>query len=90
MKDSQRKLLRAFYQSIPTQGEKDAFYAVMGMSKEDRLAYIARALENDIAIDKATVQAILAVSSLTKEDRVMIFSGIARQMIFKFFAWLGF
>ena len=84
-----RVLIRTFYQNIPTPEEKAAFQAMLTAPKEDRLAYIATLIGNQIPIDKDTVAAIMAVTALTKEDRIMIFSGIARQLIFKFLAYLG-
>lgn len=84
-----RVLIRTFYQNIPTPEEKAAFQAMLTAPKEDRLAYIATLIGNQIPIDKDTVAAIMAVTALTKEDRIMIFSGIARQLIFKFLSYLG-
>lgn len=89
MDKNYRVLIRTFYQSIPTPEEKAAFQAMLSAPKEDRLAYIATLIGNQIPIDKDTVAAIMAVTALTKEDRIMIFSGIARQLIFKFLSYLG-
>ena len=89
MKQEYRSLIRAFYQNIPTPEEKAAFQAVLEAPKEDRLAYIATLIGNQIPIDRDTVAAIMAVTSLTKEDRVMIFSGGARQLIFRILSYLG-
>lgn len=84
MKKSDRQLIRLFYQSIPTPNEKEAFRAVMDADKTQRMAYIAAMLGKTQALDEATVQAILAASTLTKEDRVMIFAGALRQWLFSF------
>lgn len=87
MKKSDRQLIRLFYQSIPTPAEKEVFQQIMGAPKEQRMAYIASMLGKTGALDEATIQAILAASALTKEDRVMIFSSIVRQWLF---SWFGF
>lgn len=83
MTKNQRRLTRAFYQGLTTQAEKDRFYAVMDQPKENKVKYIASML-GKAAIDAETVDAIMAASSLTKEDRIMIFSGMVRQWIFSF------
>jgi hypothetical protein len=82
MKKSERELIRLFYQSIPTAQDKAIFQAVMGRSKEERLAYIGEMLNRGVPITPELSAAILAATTLTKEDRVMIFSNIVRQWLF--------
>jgi len=83
MNDKQRRLIRQFYQSIPTPEEKAAFYAVMGASKEDRIRYTAQMLGKSDLMTPELIDAIVAASTFTKEDRILIFSGIVRKLIFK-------
>jgi len=83
MNDKQRRLIRQFYQSIPTPEEKAAFYAVMGASREDRIKYTAQMLGKSDLMTPELIDAIVAASTFTKEDRILIFSGIVRKLIFK-------
>lgn len=82
MNQEDRHLIRLFYQSIPTPGEKEAFEAVMNGTENQKRAYIATLVGKANGLDEATINAILAATTLTKEDRVMIFSGIIRQWLF--------
>ena len=83
MNDKDRKLIRLFYQSIPTPEEKAAFYAVMGASREDRIKYTAQMLGKSGLMTPELIDAITSAAILTKEDRILIFSGIVRKLIFK-------
>jgi len=83
MNDKNRRLIRQFYQSIPTAEEKAAFYAVMGASKEDRIRYTAQMLGKSDLMTPELIDAITSAAILTKEDRILIFSGIVRKLIFK-------
>jgi len=85
MNDKQRRLIRQFYQSIPTPEEKAAFYAVMGASREDRIRYTAQMLGRTNLMTPELIDAITAVSVLTKQDRIIIFSGVIRNLIYKLF-----
>jgi hypothetical protein len=89
MKDSDRKLIRQWYQQIPTAEEKSVFEYVVGASRQEKLNYTAQMLGKD-GMTADLIEAILDASVLTKEDRVMIFSGVARQLIFKVLTFLGF
>lgn len=88
MNKKDRELLRMFYQSIPTQEEKDAFNAVLGMSKEARIKYLADLAAKNIPVTPE-LQLIILTANLTKEDRIMIFSGVVRQWIFKLISLIG-
>lgn len=88
MTKSQREALRLFYQSIPTQEEKDAFNAVLGMSKEARIKYLADLAAKNIPVTPE-LQLIILTANLTKEDRIMIFSGVVRQWIFRLISLIG-
>jgi hypothetical protein len=83
MNDKDRRLIRQFYQSIPTAEEKAAFYAVMGASKEERIRYAAQMLGKSDLMTPELIDAITTAATLTKEDRILIFSGIVRKLIFK-------
>lgn len=83
MNDKNRRLIRQFYQSIPTAEEKAAFYAVMGASREERIRYTAQMLGKSDLMTPELIDAIVAASTFTKEDRILIFSGIVRKLIFK-------
>jgi len=86
MNQEDRHLIRLFYQSIPTPGEKKVFEAVMNGTENQKRAYIATLVGKASGLDEPTINAILAASTLTKEDRVMIFAGAFRQWLF---SWLG-
>lgn len=85
MNKKDRELLRLFYQSIPTQEEKDAFNAVLGMSKEARIKYLADLATKSIPVTPE-LQLIILTANLTKEDRIVIFAGWFRNFIL---SWLG-
>ena len=86
MTKKDRDLLRAFYQSIPTEEEKAAYMAVLGASREDKVRYIL--VNAPLGMDEQTKVAILAATSLTKEYRAIIAGAIARGVILKFFSWI--
>ena len=87
MNDNNRKLIRDFYRSIPTAEDKQKFEAVLGMARDDRVRFTAQLVGKGAQLSPETIDAILAASSLTKQDRISIFSGAIRQFIFR---WLGF
>lgn len=84
MNANQRRLVREFYQSIPTAEDKAKFAEVVELDRNERVRYAAQLLGRGIA-DEATMNAIIAAGSLTKEDRIAIFSGAIRQWIFSVF-----
>lgn len=86
MNTSQRRLLRQFYQSIPTPEDRAKFAEVVGLDRGERMRYAASLLGRGI-VDEATMNAIIAASSFTKEDRIAIFSGVVRQWIFSVFGF---
>lgn len=81
MNANQRRLVRRFYQSIPTAEDKAKFSEVVELDRNARVRYAAQLLGRGI-VDEATMNAIIAAGSLTKEDRIAIFSGAIRQWIF--------
>lgn len=80
MKKEDREILRLFYQSIPTNEEKMAYLQILGSSREKKLGYLLAMAPN---MDEATRQAILAASTLTKEDRAIICGAVARGFFVK-------
>ena len=84
MNANQRRLVREFYQSIPTAEDKAKFAEVVELDRSARVRYAAQLLGKGF-VDEATMNAIIAAGSLTKEDRIAIFSGVIRQWIFSIF-----
>ena len=84
MNANQRRLVREFYQSIPTAEDKAKFAEVVELDRNARVRYAAQLLGRGF-VDEATMNAIIAAGSLTKEDRIAIFSGAIRQWIFSIF-----
>ena len=84
MNANQRRLVREFYQSIPTAEDKAKFAEVVELDRSARVRYAAQLLGKGF-VDEATMNAIIAAGSLTKEDRIAIFSGAIRQWIFSIF-----
>lgn len=84
MNANQRRLVREFYQSIPTAEDKAKFAEVVELDRNARVRYAAQLLGKGF-VDEATMNAIIAAGSLTKEDRIAIFSGAIRQWIFSIF-----
>lgn len=88
MTKSQRESLRLFYQSIPTQEEKDLFYTVMASTDTDARKKILDGFAKQVEIPEE-IRFLILTSVLTKEDRIMIFSGVVRQWIFKLISLIG-
>lgn len=86
MNANQRRLVREFYQSIPTAEDKAKFAEVVELDRNARVRYAAQLLGKGF-VDEATMNAIIAAGSLTKEDRIAIFSGAIRQWIFSIFGF---
>lgn len=86
MNANQRRLVREFYQSIPTAEDKAKFAEVVELDRNARVRYAAQLLGRGF-VDEATMNAIIAAGSLTKEDRIAIFSGAIRQWIFSIFGF---
>ena len=86
MNANQRRLVREFYQSIPTAEDKAKFAEVVELDRSARVRYAAQLLGRGF-VDEATMNAIIAAGSLTKEDRIAIFSGAIRQWIFSIFGF---
>lgn len=86
MNANQRRLVREFYQSIPTAEDKAKFAEVVELDRSARVRYAAQLLGKGF-VDEATMNAIIAAGSLTKEDRIAIFSGAIRQWIFSIFGF---
>lgn len=79
-----RELIRAIYQSIPTEAEKDAFNKVLGMTTAQKMEWILRNT-NTFNLTEEQRLAIMAATALTKEDRIIIGGGLIRRLIFKIF-----
>ena len=86
MNANQRRLVRQLYQSLPTPEEKAKFAEVVELDRSARVRYAAQLLGKGF-VDEATMNAIIAAGSLTKEDRIAIFSGAIRQWIFSIFGF---
>ena len=86
MNANQRRLVRQLYQSLPTPEEKAKFAEVVELDRSARVRYAAQLLGRGF-VDEATMNAIIAAGSLTKEDRIAIFSGAIRQWIFSIFGF---
>lgn len=89
MTKSDREAIRLFYQSIPTQEEKDLFYSIITTDSRSRAMMLVKFIQETGADVSDDLMNIMLVASLTKEDRIMIFSGVARQLIFKILSFLG-
>jgi hypothetical protein len=85
MNNKNRQLIRQFYQAIPTAEDKARFEAIMGASREDKIQYTASMLGKTDLLTPELVAAILAATTFTKQDRILIFSGVIRNFIFKIF-----
>lgn len=88
MTKSEREAIRLFYQSIPTQEEKDLFYTAMASTDRDARKRLIDEFAKQVDIPDELKLIILA-STLTKEDRIMIFSGVVRQWIFRLISLIG-
>ncbi len=88
MKDADRKLIRDFYQSIPTPEDKARFQKILSMDRNMRMAALSKLTGNTL-LPEGVSDAIMSATTLTKEDRIMIFSGALRQWIYTFLTNLG-
>lgn len=89
MNSKDRALIRQFYQAIPTAEEKELFETIMGSDKNMRGILLAKFLQETGAEMSPELQLVIAAATFTKEDRIMVFSGVARQLIFRFLSFLG-
>ena len=89
LNEKTRKLIRDFYQAIPTPEDKARFKNIQCMSYKDRVAFIGR-LSGGTKLPEGLYDVLINVGSFTKEDRIMIFSGVIRQFIFNLLTRWGF
>lgn len=97
MSKDQKRLIRAFYQSLATQDEKDAvLHMMMRVSRTDRVEYFKKSILSNCAMDSSTYSAILGTLMMKPEDWAEIVAqevrreaeGIIMSLWIRFTAWL--
>lgn len=85
MNKSDRALIRTFYQSIPTSGEKALFLQVLTSARESKIGYLEAV---SIIMTPEQRAVFMAVTALSKEDRAEICGQVARGFIMKALYWV--
>lgn len=92
MTDQDKKLIRAFYQGLASDEEKDLFFKVLNMSNEDKAKYLAGEVLKKYGMDSETRAAIMAVSHITKDELVQLAAQEVRKvadgLIARFINWI--
>ena len=79
-------LIKEVLQTIPTPEEKAAFINLLGMTKEEKKAWL---IENLTGITVAQRRAILDAVSLSKAERAALAGQAIRAVLFRFIGWIG-
>jgi len=88
MSKRNREIIRAVYQSIPTEDEKAAFEKILGATTAQKVEFIL-ANQNVLKLTEEQRNAILAATALTKEDRIILGGSLIRLAIFRVLSFLG-
>ena len=73
MKTDDREILKRFYKNLTTPKERDFFYNVLKVDREQRILYIKNSIYSEkYVFDAEFYEVLISVGVLTKEDITLI------------------
>jgi hypothetical protein len=92
MDNTQKELIRQFYKHLVTPEEKELYYKILNMSKEDRIAYLTGTAFRAYSMNADTYNAIMSCAEITKEELIFeAAAGVRRGLIGvinRFISWI--
>ena len=88
MRDTHKRLLRAFYQGLATEEEKAAVRLALTLNGKERREQVARLIALNIPMDME-IQAIILYSDLSSEELIALFAlEVRKRWLARIWYWL--